>query len=37
MIVIKFVQSRYLIGFLHTISKIQNINHSQLVRPREFV
>ncbi|URD86064.1 hypothetical protein MUK42_14162 [Musa troglodytarum] len=28
--VIKFVQSRCLIGFFCTVSKIQNIDHSQL-------
>ncbi|URE00693.1 hypothetical protein MUK42_20757, partial [Musa troglodytarum] len=35
--VIKFAQSQSLISFLCTISKISNINHSQLIRPREVV
>ncbi|URD89269.1 hypothetical protein MUK42_24793 [Musa troglodytarum] len=35
--VIKFTQSRCLIDFLRTISKIQNFNHSQLIRPKEVV
>ncbi|URD87621.1 hypothetical protein MUK42_30612 [Musa troglodytarum] len=35
--VIKFAQSRCLIDFLCTISKIQNIDHSKLIRPREVV
>ncbi|URE01574.1 hypothetical protein MUK42_37003, partial [Musa troglodytarum] len=35
--IIKFAQSRYLIGFWRTISKIQNIDYSQLIRPREVV
>ncbi|URD86985.1 hypothetical protein MUK42_31337 [Musa troglodytarum] len=37
MTVIKFAQSRCLINFLCTVSKIQNINHSQHIRPREVV
>ncbi|URD89369.1 hypothetical protein MUK42_30711 [Musa troglodytarum] len=35
--VIKFTQSRCLIDFLCTISKIQNIDHSQLFRPMKVV
>ncbi|URE05617.1 hypothetical protein MUK42_20702 [Musa troglodytarum] len=35
--VIKFAQSRCLIGFLHAISEIQNIDHSQLIKPGEVV
>ncbi|URD90697.1 hypothetical protein MUK42_33353, partial [Musa troglodytarum] len=35
--VIKFAQTRYLIDFFRTISKIQNIDHSQHIRPREVV
>ncbi|URE12760.1 hypothetical protein MUK42_13652 [Musa troglodytarum] len=35
MMVIKFVQNQCLINFLRTISKIQNTDHSQLIRPRE--
>ncbi|URE45615.1 hypothetical protein MUK42_33145 [Musa troglodytarum] len=30
---IKFAKSRCLIGFFRIISKIQNIDHSQLIRP----
>ncbi|URD91270.1 hypothetical protein MUK42_32397 [Musa troglodytarum] len=37
MMVIKFVQSQCWISFLCTISKIQNIDHSQLIRPTEVV
>ncbi|URD86966.1 hypothetical protein MUK42_32588 [Musa troglodytarum] len=37
MMVIKFAQSQYLINFLRTVSKIQNIDHSQLIRPMEVV
>ncbi|URE45144.1 hypothetical protein MUK42_23714 [Musa troglodytarum] len=37
MTVIKFAQSRCLINFLHTISKIQNVDHAQLIRHREVV
>ncbi|URE47977.1 hypothetical protein MUK42_31697, partial [Musa troglodytarum] len=33
----KFAQSRYLINFFCIISKIQNIDHSQLIRPREVI
>ncbi|URE13024.1 hypothetical protein MUK42_26697 [Musa troglodytarum] len=35
MTIIKFAQSRCLIGYLRTISKIQNIDHSQHISPRE--
>ncbi|URE46380.1 hypothetical protein MUK42_32130 [Musa troglodytarum] len=35
MTVIMFAQSRCLINFFHTNSKIQNIDHSHLIRPRE--
>ncbi|URE03057.1 hypothetical protein MUK42_33713, partial [Musa troglodytarum] len=35
--IIKFAQSRYLIDFLCTISKIQNIDYSQLIRPKKVV
>ncbi|URE01535.1 hypothetical protein MUK42_37000, partial [Musa troglodytarum] len=35
--IIKFAQSRFLIDFLCTISKIQNINHSQVISPRDVV
>ncbi|URE45999.1 hypothetical protein MUK42_23700, partial [Musa troglodytarum] len=35
MMVIKFAQSRCLNDFFHIISKIQNIDHSQLIRRRE--
>ncbi|URE08229.1 hypothetical protein MUK42_14208 [Musa troglodytarum] len=35
MTVIKFAQSQCLIGFFRTILKIQNIDHSQIIRPRE--
>ncbi|URD89986.1 hypothetical protein MUK42_31212 [Musa troglodytarum] len=37
MIVIKFAQSRYLIDFFCIVSKIQNIDHSQLISPRKVV
>ncbi|URE11486.1 hypothetical protein MUK42_14505 [Musa troglodytarum] len=37
MTVIKFVESQCLIGFLLIISKIKNIDHSKLIRPREVV
>ncbi|URE45295.1 hypothetical protein MUK42_33231 [Musa troglodytarum] len=33
--VIKFAQSRCLIDCFCTVSKIQNIDHSLLIRPRE--
>ncbi|URE49773.1 hypothetical protein MUK42_33241 [Musa troglodytarum] len=35
MTIIKFAQSRCFIGFLRNVSKIQNIDHSQLIRPGE--
>ncbi|URE12903.1 hypothetical protein MUK42_14071 [Musa troglodytarum] len=35
MTVIKFAQSRCLINFFRTVSKIQNTNHSQHIKPRE--
>ncbi|URD90423.1 hypothetical protein MUK42_24787 [Musa troglodytarum] len=35
--VIKFTQNRCLIDYLSTISKIQNIDHSELIRLREVV
>ncbi|URD90710.1 hypothetical protein MUK42_32311 [Musa troglodytarum] len=35
MTAIKFAQGQCLINFLCSISKIQNISHSQLIRPRE--
>ncbi|URE10784.1 hypothetical protein MUK42_13708 [Musa troglodytarum] len=35
MMVIKYVQNRCLTNFLRNISKIQNTDHSQLIRPRE--
>ncbi|RWW53777.1 hypothetical protein BHE74_00039696, partial [Ensete ventricosum] len=34
---LNFVQSRVLIDFLCTISKFQNIGHSQLIRPWDGV
>ncbi|URE10427.1 hypothetical protein MUK42_14719 [Musa troglodytarum] len=35
MAILKFAQSRCLIDIFHTISKIQNIDHSQIIRPKE--
>ncbi|URE42732.1 hypothetical protein MUK42_32026 [Musa troglodytarum] len=37
MTIINFAQSRCLISFLYTISKIQNIDHSLLISPWEVV
>ncbi|RZS15047.1 hypothetical protein BHM03_00046820 [Ensete ventricosum] len=35
--VINFAQSRVSIGFLCTVSEIQNTGHSRLICPREIV
>ncbi|URD71840.1 hypothetical protein MUK42_33771 [Musa troglodytarum] len=37
MTVIKFAEGRCLIGFFCAVSKIQDIDHSKHIRPREFV